>query len=113
MSYPEGRQFFGRGKPVRRSRPGLGMLILLLVMAVGAGGLTHILVRNRTHAVGRQQAVVEQEMRELDEKMRSLNIRIEEQLSRKNLTDRLIQNRTKLKSILPENIVRVGTDEAL
>ena|GEM_PF-6325248 len=91
-------------------RSALGILILLLVIMVGGVGLTHILVRNKTHAINRQRTTVEREIVEIKERMRSLEIMTEEALTRKNLTDRLIQNRTMLKSILPENIVRVEVE---
>ncbi|TLD68995.1 hypothetical protein FEM03_20250 [Phragmitibacter flavus] len=112
MKYSEIRAYKSPAPaPARHPRSALGILILLLVVMIGGVGLTHILVRNKTHAIGRQQTAVEQEMRSLEEKMRSLDMKIEESLTRKNLTDRLIQNRTMLKSILPENIVRVETHD--
>jgi hypothetical protein len=108
MKYSEVRAFNPPARiPAKHPRSALGILVLLLVVMVGGVGLTHILVRNKTHAIGRQQTAVEQEMAALEEKMRSLEMKIEEALTRKNLTDRLIQNRTMLKAILPENIVRV------
>ena len=96
----------------KQGRSALGVMILLMLVMVGGMGLTHILVRNKTHAIGRQQTAVEKEMGQLQGQMRSLEMKIEESLTRKNLTDRLIQNRTMLKAILPENIVRVETEPA-
>lgn len=96
---------------VARPRSILGILVLVLAVMVGGLGLTHILVRNKIHAVGRQQTSMEREMVALEEQMRDINMKIEESLSRKNLTDRLISNRSKLKSILPENIIRMAQNE--
>lgn len=96
--------------PRHSGRSALGVLVLLTAGVLGATGLTHILVRNKTHAIGREQTTLEREMTQLQDQIRSLEMKIEEELTRKNLTNRLIQNRTLLKAILPENIVRVQTN---
>ena len=93
----------------RRSRSVLGFLMLCVVAFCGALGLVHILVKNKTHAIGRQQEAVEREIAELERQMRSLDMKIEESLSRKVLTDRLVSQRSTLKTILPQNVVRMET----
>lgn len=82
---------------------------MLTAAVLGATGFTHSLVRNKIHTIGREQTAVEREMVQLQDQIRSLEMKIEEELARKNLTNRLIKNRTMLKAILPETLVRVQT----
>lgn len=82
-------------------------LLVVIAFAVGAAGLAHILTKNKTHALGKQQGVVEREIIAMEQEARDLNMKIEESLSRKNLTERLIAQRSKLKVILPDNIIRI------
>lgn len=91
----------------RRSTSGLGFLLVVIALAVGASALVHILTKNKTHALGKQQGMVEREIVLMEQEARDLNMKIEESLSRKNLTDRLIAQRSKLKVILPDNIIRI------
>jgi cell division protein FtsL len=88
-------------------RSGLGWLLVVIAVVVGASALVHTVTRNKTVATGRRQAEVEREITALEQDMRSLEMKIEEALSRKNLTDRLATQRTKLRDITPEDIVRV------
>jgi hypothetical protein len=99
-----------RMKPARRS--GVGWLLVVIAIVVGASALLHTVTRNKTVAVGRQQAEVEREIARLDESMRAIEMKIEEALSRKNLTDRLATQRTKLRDITPDDIVPVGATPA-
>jgi hypothetical protein len=92
-----------RMKPAPRS--GVGWLLVVIVLIVGASALLHTVTRNKTVAVGREQAAVEREIAALDESMRGLEMKIEEALSRKILTDRLASQRTKLRDITPDDIV--------
>jgi hypothetical protein len=78
-----------------------------IAFAVGAAGLAHIFTKNKTHALGKQQGLVESEIVAMEQEARDLNMKIEESLSRKNLMDRLIAQRSKLKVILPDNIIRI------
>ena len=94
-----------RMKPAPRS--GLGWLLVVIVIIVGASALLHTVTRNKTVAIGRQQAEVEREIAAFDQSIRALNMKIEEALSRKNLADRLAVQRTKLRDITPEDIVPV------
>ncbi len=94
-----------RVKPAPRS--GVGWLLVVIVLIVGASALLHTVTRNKTVAVGREQSEVEREIAMLDESIRELDMKIEEALSRKNLTDRLAAQRTKLRDITPEEIVLV------
>ena len=61
--------------------------------------LEHVLVKNRIVNLGHKQRDVEREIASLDGDIRSLNLRIEESLSRKNLQDTLARRRTKLRPI--------------
>lgn len=94
----------------RRSSSGLGFLLVVIALAVGASALAHILTKNKTHALGKQQGAVEREIVAMEQEVRDLNMKIEESLSRKNLTDRLIAQRSKLKVILPDNIIRITSN---
>ncbi len=95
------------------SNSGLGFLLVVIAFAVGASALFYILIKNKTHALGKQQSLVEHEITKMEQDIRGLNMKIEELLSRKNLTDRLIAQRSKLKAILPENIVRINSDHSV
>jgi cell division protein FtsL len=95
-----------RMKPMA-PRSGVGWLLVVIAIFVGASALVQTVTRNKTVAVGRLQAGVEQEIAALDQEIRALDMKIEEALSRKNLTDRLAEQRTKLRDIRPDDIVRV------
>ena len=82
-------------------------LLVVITLAVGASALVHILTKNKTYALGKQQGMIEREIVAMEQEARDLNMKIEESLSRKNLTDRLIAQRSKLKVILPDNIIRI------
>lgn len=88
-------------------RSGVGWLLVVIAIIVGASALVHTVTRNKTVGVGRLQADVEREIAALERDMQELDMKIEEALSRKNLTDRLATQRTQLRDITPEDIVRV------
>lgn len=88
-------------------RSGVGWLLVVIAIILGASALLHTVTRNKTVAVGRQQAEVERELAALDETMRALDMKIEESLSRKSLADRLATQRTKLRDITPGDIIVV------
>jgi len=95
----------------QKQRSPLGYLFVIIAFVVGSVGLVHILTKNKTHALGRQQRAVEMEIATIQHDTRTLNMKIEEALSRKNLTDRLTSQRSKLKAISPENIIRISAAE--
>lgn len=88
-------------------RSGVGWLLVVIAIIVGASALVHTLTRNKTVAIGRMQGEVEREIAKLEQEMRTLDMKIEEALSRKNLTDRLATQRTQLRDITPAEIVRL------
>jgi hypothetical protein len=92
-------------KPAPRS--GVGWLLVVIAIVLGASALLQTVTRNKTVAVGRQQAEVEREIAGLDESIRAVEMKIEESLSRKVLADRLATQRTKLRDITPDDIVTV------
>ncbi len=63
--------------------------------------LEHVLVKNRIVNLGHKQRAAESEIANLDRDIRSLNLQIEESLSRKNLQDALAKRRTRLRPIQP------------
>lgn len=95
-----------RDRPAPK-RSGVAFLIVVIAIAVAGIALMNIVTKNRTHSIGRRQAMVEKEIADLEAEIRSLDMKIGEALSRKNLTDRLTSQRSKLKTILPGNIIKV------
>ena len=98
---------FRTTRPQAGPRSGVGWLLVVIALIVGAIALLHTVTRNQTVAVGRQQAGVEREIAALEQELRALDMKIEEALSRKNLSDRLASQRTKLRDITPDTIVLV------
>lgn len=96
-----------RHRPPPPPRSGVAFLLVVIAISVGAAALVYIFTKNQTHALGRQQTAVEREITELEEEIRSLNMKVGEALSRKNLTDRLTSQRSKLKNIQPGSIIKV------
>src|SRR3954447_25444208 len=90
-----------------RSAGGVGWLLVVIAVILGASALLYTVTRNKTVAVGRQQAEVEREIATLQSNMRAIDLKIEEALSRKNLSDRLAAQRTKLRDITREDVVPV------
>ena len=88
-------------------RSGVGWLLVVIAIILGASALLYTVTRNKTVAVGRQQAEVEREIAALEQNMRAIDLKIEEALSRKNLAARLAAQRTKLRDITPGDIVPV------
>ena len=99
-------------RPRRFQPAGLGWLIVVIVLIVGACGVVHVQTRNKIHALGRQQSEVEREIAALEQEIRGLEMRVEESLSRKNLTDRLAAQRTQLRAITPETLVSMPPSPA-
>jgi TolA-binding protein len=85
----------------------VAFLLVVIAISVGTAALVYIFTKNQTYALGRQQTAVEREIVELEEEIRSLNMKVGEALSRKNLTDRLTSQRSKLKNIQPGSIIKV------
>jgi hypothetical protein len=94
-----------RMKPAPRS--GVGWLLVVIAIILGSAALLQTVTRNKTVALGRQQAEVEREISALDDSIRAVDMKIEESLSRKVLADRLAAQRTKLRDITPDDIVPV------
>lgn len=93
-------------------RSGVGWLLVVIAIIVGAAALVHTVTRNKTVAVGRMQGEVEREIAALEQDLRALDMKIEEALSRKNLTERLASQRTQLRDITPADIVRLPPQPA-
>lgn len=92
----------------KRGRFWFGLLVVFITVGVvGVVALAKTLVQNDTHRIESQQTEVEQEMVQLRAQMRSLEIKIEEVLTRKHLTGWLSENGSMLKTILLENIVTI------
>lgn len=88
-------------------RSGVAFLLVVIAISVGTAALLHIFTKNRTYAIGRQQELVEREISGLEQEIRTLDMKVGEALSRKNLTDRLTSQRSRLKNIQPESIIKV------
>lgn len=95
----------------RHARPGIAWLLVVITVIIGAAAVVHTLTRNKIHAIGRQQSVVEGEIAGFEDEVRTLEMKIEESLSRKNLTERLAARRTKLRDISPDSIVRISSTQ--
>lgn len=88
-------------------RSGVAFLLVVIAISVGGAALLHIFTKNRTYAIGRQQEMMEREISALEQEIRTLDMKVGEALSRKNLTDRLTSQRSKLKNIQPGSIIKV------
>jgi hypothetical protein len=75
------------------------LFLALIGATTGWVLLEHVIVKNRIVNLGHKQREVEREIATLDGDIRSLNLRIEESLSRKNLQDTLARRRTRLRPI--------------
>lgn len=95
----------------RKARPGVAWLLVVIAMIIGGAAVMHALTRNKIHAIGRQQSLVEGEIAGFEDEVRTLEMKIEESLSRKNLTERLAARRTKLREISPESIIRISSTQ--
>lgn len=89
------------------SQFGLGVVLMLIAVTVGGAALTKTLVKNKTHAMGRDQQAVERQIASLEQEIRALELNIKEVLAPKHLKDRLAAQRTQLKEIEQKNIVTI------
>jgi hypothetical protein len=90
-----------QGALQRRRRMAVYVFLGVLGMVCAWILLQDIMVKNRIAALGTQFRDAERESTQLDQEISSLNLRIEEQLSRQNLMTRLTQQRTRLRPIQP------------
>lgn len=90
-----------------QSQFGLGIVLMLIAVTVGGAALTKTLVKNKTHAMGRDQQAVERQIASLEQEIRALELNIKEVLAPKHLKDRLAAQRTQLKEIEKKNIVTI------
>jgi len=96
-----------RGALRRRRRIAVYVFLGVIGMACAWILLEHILVKNRIAALGTQERDAEKESIALESEISSLNLRIEEQLSRKNLMAKLAEYRTRLRPIQPGSPIPV------
>ncbi|HSI63023.1 MAG TPA: hypothetical protein VLE43_07885 [Candidatus Saccharimonadia bacterium] len=90
-----------------QSQFGLGIVLMLIAVTVGGAALTKTLVKNKTHAMGRDQQAVERQIASLEQEIRALELNIKEVLAPKHLKDRLAVQRTQLKEIEKKNIINI------
>lgn len=90
-----------------QSQFGLGVVLMLIAVTVGGAALVKTLVKNKTHAMGRDQQAVERQIASLEQEIRALELNIKEVLAPKHLKDRLAAQRTQLKEIEKKNIVTI------
>jgi hypothetical protein len=90
-----------------RSQFGLGIVLMLIAVTVGGAALVKTLVKNKTHAMGRDQQAIERQIASLEQEIRALELNIKEVLVPKHLKDRLAAQRTQLKEIEKKNIVTI------
>jgi hypothetical protein len=101
------------GSASRRGRRSGMVLIVCIVCFWFAGiGLVHVLTKNRIYALGREQRQLENEIVVLKQELRSQDLLWEEARTRKNLMDKLVVNRSKLRAIQPSSIVRLDVKNA-
>ena len=106
------RDFYYDTSVKRRWTPMTGVVTLVCVSLVLIG-LEHVLTKNRIHALGKQQRLIEKEISDQEQSARTLDIKIAESLTRKNLMEKLSERGTKLKGIKVENIVRLSVNTTL
>jgi cell division protein FtsL len=106
------RDFYYDTSVKRRWTPMTGVVTLVCVSLVLIG-LEHVLTKNRIHALGKQQRLIEKEISDQEQSARNLDIKIAESLTRKNLMEKLSERGTKLKGIKVENIVRLSVNTTL
>ncbi|RBP48072.1 hypothetical protein DES53_101872 [Roseimicrobium gellanilyticum] len=94
-------------RTVQPSQFGLGIVLMFIAVTVGGAALAKTLVKNKTHAIGRDQQAVERQIASLQQEIRALELNIKEVLAPKHLKDRLAAQRTQLKEIEKKNIVTI------
>jgi TolA-binding protein len=94
-------------RDAHQSQFGLGIVLMLIAVTVGGAALTKTLVKNKTHAMGRDQQAVEHQIASLEQEIRALELNIKEVLAPKHLKDRLATQRTQLKEIEKKNIINI------
>jgi len=99
-----------RSRGAMRRRRRIAVYIFLGVVGVACASilLRDILVKNRIASLGMQQREAEKEITALEQDISSLNVRIEEQLSRKNLMAKLTEQRTRLRPIQPGSAIPIS-----
>jgi G3E family GTPase len=94
-------------RTVQPSQFGLGIVLMFIAVTVGGAALAKTLVKNKTHAIGRDQQAVERQIASLEQEIRALELNIKEVLAPKHLKERLATQRTQLKEIEKKNIVTI------
>ena len=85
--------------------------VTTLLEIASPGGATQAWVPVPAVSSDWQQSLVEGEIAGFEDEVRTLEMKIEESLSRKNLTERLAARRTKLRDISPESIIRISSTQ--
>lgn len=88
----------GRGQ---RRKIWIYLFVGFIGIASGAILLQHTLAKNRIYETGRHQREAERDIAQLRQDIHSINLKIEESLSRKNLMQSLATHRTRLRPIQP------------
>ena len=97
-----------RATPQRRGRSGMLLIVSVICLWFAGIGLVHVLTKNRIYSLGREQRQMENEIVVLKQELRSQDLLWEEARTRKNLMDKLVISRSKLRAIQPSNIVTLN-----
>lgn len=89
------------------ARSGVGLVLVFVAIVVGGAALLKTLVKNKTHAIGREQEATERQIAALEQEIRALKLDIKEVLAPKHLKDRLATNRTQLREIVKKDIIEI------
>lgn len=92
---------------VSGSRSGLGLVLVLIALTVGGAALVKTLVKNKTHAIGRDQEAVERQIAALRQEIDALELDIKSVLTPKHLRERLMARRTMLEEIDQKKVVKI------
>ncbi len=101
-----------RGALQRRRRMAVYVFLGVIGMVCAWILLQDIMVKNRIAALGMEQREAEKEITALEQDISSLNVRIEEQLSRKNLMMKLTEQRTRLRPIQPGTSIPISLNNS-
>ncbi len=83
-------------RSARGARSGVGIVLVLVALSVGGAALVKTLVKNKTHAIGREQEAVERQIAALRREIHAVEGDIDAALATKHLQTRLITGRTLL-----------------